>query len=230
MNNIESASDENYGYSAEILADWERIAELQRIRDSIYWKTLSKRLLPGSVLEVGAGCGQVSQLLKNFGFDVTSSDYETFFVEKMRSIGLESIVIDATDIAKTSDRLFDNIVAQSLSTQMRREPEIVERTYHSIHAALKPGGRFIFTTALYPISMFPWVMQQRKINYGYREQLKIIKNMSQFFDLIYTTRYQILKTSWYSERNKHFFNFLDFKLPKLLPFASCRGIFVLQKR
>ena len=168
-------------------------------------------------------------MLKSYGYEVTSSDFQWYFVEHMKSMGLEALEVDATDIAKSTDRSFDNIVAQSLSTQMRRNPEIVEQTYHSIHAALKPGGRFLSTAALYPISMYPWVKKKRKINYRHGEHLKIIKKMSHLFKLVFVSRYQILKSSWYNESNKHICNLIDFKAPIIFLSQRVR-IYVLQKR
>lgn len=217
------------GYSAQSVETWDAIAKQQAIRDSVYWETLSRYLLPGSVLEIGAACGQVSQLLESYGFDVTASDYYPFFVDHMKSAGLKAIAIDATDIARSTGQKFDNIIAQSLTTQMRRNPEIIEKTYRSIHASLKTGGRFLSTCCLYPVVMYPWNKRQRKLYVSHGDTLRIIERMG-VFRVLHLGRYQVLKSSWYTESNKQWLNWIDFSVPRVVPFAAIRGIYVLEKR
>ena len=61
--------------------------------------------------------------------------------------------------------------------------------------------------------------RKKKINYRHGEHLKIIKKMSHLFKLVFVSRYQILKSSWYNESNKHICNLIDFKAPIIFPFA-----------
>lgn len=212
-----------YGiYSPASVAIWRSIATRQVVRDSVYWRALARYLKPGSVLELGSACGQVSKLLSTIGFQTVGSDYFQFFVDDMRANGIEAYRIDATRISDSEigDRKFDNVIAQSLSPQLRKSKDITDAVYASVHATLKPGGRFLFTGALYP-----WWPKKAAMYYSFDEHLAVI-NAQRGFRLVTAFGYQWLPTSLYRDWNKHILHFVDFHCVKIKPI---RGVFVLER-
>lgn len=127
---------------------WSHIARRQADKDRILIPSLSRYFSPGSVLELGAGVGQLSILIRNHGYRVTASDYHQFFVDHMRSIGLDAYRVDALDIAAAGLGRFDNIFSQSISPLTTRDSDIVERAYQSMHDALAPRGRIVMIHAM----------------------------------------------------------------------------------
>ena len=104
---------------------------------------VARSFVPGRVLELGAGAGQASVILRDLGWEVVASDYAPFFVDHLRSLGLPAHRVDATDIAASRLGRFANIFCQSVTPLITSDLEVVARSYRSIHEALQPGGRLV---------------------------------------------------------------------------------------
>jgi SAM-dependent methyltransferase len=135
-----------YGYDESMLRDMVANAEQQRPKNELFVALLSKYLIDGSVLEIGASVGSTSQILTSLGFEVLASDIGDFFVRYMRDQGLKAERVDATDITATVGGDWANIITQGVSTLITQDLDLVEQTYRSAHAALREGGRLIIVT------------------------------------------------------------------------------------
>lgn len=135
-------------YEPSLLNTWLQIAKRQAGKDRIVWAALAKHLIAGKVLELGAGVGQISALLIEFGHTVVCSDYAEFFVDHMKSIGLDAHRIDATDIKSAGLGQFPNIVCQSITPFITTDYSVVERAYQSAYETLLPGGRLVLIHAM----------------------------------------------------------------------------------
>jgi SAM-dependent methyltransferase len=134
----------DYGYVPGVLPAMIELARRQRAKDRLVVEKLAACFRPGSILEIGAGCGQLTELLRQRHLDVMASDVQPFFVDYMVGRGLPARVLDALDLSAGIDAPYDNIFSQSISTLINPDPDTIRRTYESVGAALKPGGRFIF--------------------------------------------------------------------------------------
>ena len=134
----------NYGYDPGVLPSMIDTARRHLAKDRFFTEALAGCFRPGSILEIGAGCGQLSELLRQRQLDAVASDIQPFFVDYMVSRGLPATVLDALDLLAGIDAPYDNIFSQSISTLINPDPDTIRRTYESVGAALKPGGRFIF--------------------------------------------------------------------------------------
>jgi SAM-dependent methyltransferase len=134
----------DYGYVPGVLPAMIDLARRQRAKDRLVVEELAECFRLGSILEIGAGCGQLTELLRHRHLDVTASDVQPFFVDYMVGRGLPAIVLDALDLSAGTEKPYDNIFSQSISTLINRDPETIRRTYESVRAALNPGGRFVF--------------------------------------------------------------------------------------
>lgn len=130
------------------IGTWSHIARRQADKDRILIPSLSRYFSPGSVLELGAGVGQLSMLMRKHGYTVIASDYHQFFVDHMRSIGLDAYQVDALDIAAAGLGRFDNIFSQSISPLTTSDSDIIERAYQSMRDALAPRGRILVIHAM----------------------------------------------------------------------------------
>ena len=135
---------DDYHYDPSVLPRMVAISQRQRAKDSIFITALIPYFRTGPILEIGAGCGQLSELLAATGLDITPSDVQPFFVDYMLQRGLAARVIDATLLPSGLDRAYDNILAQSISVLITPDLAIVRRTYEAVHSALPDDGRFIF--------------------------------------------------------------------------------------
>jgi len=144
-------------YLAAQLPGFLETCRRQRPKDQRFLPLIIPYFCPGEVLEIGAGCGQLAELLARRGLRVTASDLESFFVQYQESRGLKSRIVDATDILSGAGRQFDNILTQGVTTLVTNDLKLVERTYRSVWTALRPGGRFIFVFPnAYSRSDKPW--------------------------------------------------------------------------
>lgn len=209
-------------YSTESVEEWAGIVKKQEIRDRVFFPWLSQFFRPGTVLDLGAACGQTSQYLRELGFRVTSSDIIPEFVTYMAERGLDAHVIDATNIQDATAETFDNVFAQGLSPQMcRLEPDVTRRAYISIARALKPHGRFVSISGLYN-----YRHRYKRARYFSRaEHLAMIQSLD-LFKIVRVVPHMVVPPRIYRGWNSRVLNFMDFKLAKLLP---NRVVIVLEK-
>ncbi len=127
---------------------WEAIARRQRAKDEILIPRLARYFRPGRVLELGAGAGQLSVMMRKLGYDVVASDYHEFFVAHQRSLGLTAYRVDATDILGAGIGQFANIFAHSITPLVSHDEDVLVRSYRSASAALTQGGVFVSVAAM----------------------------------------------------------------------------------
>jgi hypothetical protein len=187
----------------------------QRAKDALFIPTLVPYFRPGPILEIGAGCGQLSELLAARGLDVTPSDVQPFLVDFMLSRGLQARIMDATDLVSGIDRHYTNVLAQSISVLITPDLELVEETYESVHAALPAGGRFIF------ILPNLWGEHWSRA----RDHLRIADRAG--FDLVHRFRHQILPSVLYSQLPGAVLRAADGSLGRLL---GIRWVFIFERR
>jgi SAM-dependent methyltransferase len=210
-------------YPPSSLKKWEKTAKRHHIRDSVFLPSIIKYFRAGSILELGAGCGQISEKLQGYGFETIGSDLESFFVDYMRGRGMEAYEIDALDISGSIDRKFDNVFCQGLVPHMSREAAVAEKTYSSIHGALKDRGRFISIFCTY---IWKKRIVAKNVYLSLKEHLELINRMNEF-TVIDTIGHQLFPTGLYTEKNKYLLNYLDFKLGRIVP---NRNILILEKK
>lgn len=202
-------------YPESSLATWIKTAERQHVRDQFFLKWLQRYFRPGRILELGAGCGQLSEILRELGWDVVGSDFAPFFVRHMQSRGLNATVIDATQIRKTFPQPVPNLLAQAISPIVSNDLSLVQAVYSSVFEALEPGGRFVF---VFPISKV-------KTRYSQAPQhVPIIRQIG--FKIVAMFRHHVVPASWYSTVNGSFLHFLDVFLGRLI---GRRYILILEK-
>jgi SAM-dependent methyltransferase len=134
----------DYGYRPERLPQMIAMAARQQAKDALFVEELARYFVPGPILEIGAGCGQISELLISRGFDATASDIEQFLVDYVASRGVPARIADALNLREGLDRPYPNLLATGMSTLITPDLAVVRQTYESIAAALPSGGRFIF--------------------------------------------------------------------------------------
>jgi SAM-dependent methyltransferase len=204
----------DFHYDPSVLPRMVATTRRQRPKDSIFVGSLLPYFQPGPVLEIGAGCGQLSELLSARGLDITPSDIQPFLVDYMLSRGLRARLLDATDLP-TFDPPFANVLTQSISVLITPDLELVERSYQSIHDALPPGGRFIFI--LPSLWGEPWSRAS--------DHLRIADHAG--FALVHRFRHQILPSSLYGRLPKPFLRAVDGSLGRVL---GIRCVFVFERR
>ncbi len=139
---------ESYQRDGDVLAEWQSIARRQQAKDRVLIPLLAQHFVPGRLLELGAGAGQLSVMLRDLGWDTVSSDFQSFFVEHQRSLGLEAHVVDATDIERAGLGRFDNLFSHSITPFITHDYDVVARTYRSTRQALAPGGVMVMVHAM----------------------------------------------------------------------------------
>jgi SAM-dependent methyltransferase len=205
----------DFHYDPSVLPGMVATTRRQRAKDTIFVETLVPFFLPGPILEIGAGCGQLTELLSAKGRDVTASDIQPFLVDYMTSHGLRARLLDATNLAAGLDRPYDNILAQSISVLITPDLAMVQRTYESIHEALPPEGRFIFI--LPSLWGEPWSHAS--------DHLRIAKQVG--FDLVHRFRHQILPSRLYGHLPGAFLRAADGSIGRIL---GIRVVFVFERR
>ena len=211
----------NYGiYDITCVEIWKNKALERVFRDIEFYSKIKKYFNNGSVLELGSAVGNIAKILEDLGFEVVASDYFDFFVDYERKIGLNAYKVDATEIYNYLSKKFDNVLAQGLSPIMRRDKEMVKKTYLSIHNALKEHGRLIMIQTAYIHKP-----SKRKTYLSKDEQLEIVREMN-IFKVVKVIKHQFVHHKFYSYFNKGFLSFLDFTLAKILPF---RHAIILEK-
>jgi SAM-dependent methyltransferase len=210
-----SSQEARYGYTPDVLPAMVATCRRQRPKDSLFVEALARWFRPGRILEIGAGCGQLSELLKARGFDVTPSDVAPFLTEYMAARGLAPLTLDALDLASGIDRPFENVLSQSISTLITRDEATIARTYQSVWQALVPGGRFVFILPA-----------------GFREEwssprthLRIAADAS--FEVVRRYRHQALPSSSYSRFPRWLLRLIDGTIGRVV---GVRWVFVFQRR
>jgi SAM-dependent methyltransferase len=204
----------DFHYDPSVLPRMVATTRRQRPKDALFVGGLVPYLQPGPVLESGAGCGQLSELLAADGVDITPSDVQPFLVDYMRSRNLPARLLDATDLP-TFDPPYTNILAQSISVLITPDLALVQRTYASIHAALPPGGRFIFI--LPSLWGEPWSRAG--------DHLRIADRAG--FAVVHRFRHQILPSSLYGRLPKRILQAADGSFGRVL---GIRCVFVFERR
>jgi SAM-dependent methyltransferase len=130
-------------YTPGSLQHWRETGRRQEAKDRVLLPEIARAFVPGRVLELGAGAGQTSLILRDLGWEVVASDYAQFFVEHLQSLGLPAHRVDATDIAASQLGRFANVFCQSVTPLITSDLDVVEQSYRSIREALEPGGRLV---------------------------------------------------------------------------------------
>ena len=68
------------------------LSKKQHAKDTIVLSRICQYLRPGTILEIGAGCGRLYYELQALGYNVIGSDIEPLFVQHMRSRGLKAMM------------------------------------------------------------------------------------------------------------------------------------------
>jgi SAM-dependent methyltransferase len=144
MDTVRTYEVSRASYRPQDLAHYVGLARRQEAKDRAFLRRVRPYLRSGTVLELGAACGQLAAILTEMGFQTTASDVQPFFVDYMASRGLAAALVDATDIQASLPRTFDNVVAQAISPLVCRDAGVIRRCYASIHRALPEGGRLLF--------------------------------------------------------------------------------------
>lgn len=204
-------------YDKSQLLPWIAIARRHHIRDELFLKWLGQYFVPGLVLEIGAGCGQLSKILMERGYPVIASDNADFFVDYMKQSGIDAIIVDALNIKHCYQESVHNILTQGLSPLVANDLSVVRMTYLSIFEALESGGRLIF--------IFPTVRRKAQNRYSLLKQHYPLFTEAGF-KVVCIRRHQCVPPGLYTMANRHVLNFFDFSIGRLL---GIRHIIVLQK-
>ena len=205
----------DFHYDPSVLPRMIAITRRQRAKDALFVGDLVRYFQPGPVLEIGAGCGQLSELLAANGVDITPSDVQPFLVDYMKSRNLPARLLDATDLPTTFDPPYASILAQSISVLITPDLGLVLRTYASIHAALPPGGRFIFI--LPSLWGEPWSRVA--------DHLRLANRAG--FSVVHRFRHQILPSSLYGRLPKRILRAADHSFGRVV---GIRCVFVFERR
>lgn len=94
------------------------------------------------VLEVGAGVGRFSRMLKERGIDVTASDISSESIAKHQKYlpEIPSFVSDVNDLPQQYKQSFDAVVGFFMLHHL----EDLQRAFTSMARMLKPGGKVVF--------------------------------------------------------------------------------------
>ena len=208
-------------FTDQAVSEWAEIGDRHRLRDEQFLSPLSRWFRPGSILEIGAATGHLSEILHNRGYDVLASDYSPALVRAIGARGVPSAVVDATNnIHEQTGKFFANVLAQNVLPLIWRERDVVRSTLAAIHDALEPGGRLIC------ISTDPRREPKPEFYFKPREQIKLAKETG-LFRLVTAFPHQVVPTTWYRPSNAALFNFLDFHVAHLF---AIRLVWVMEKK
>ena len=203
---------EEYNSDAEV-KKWSKIAKLQHCRDKIIIKTLLPYFRKGVTLEIGAGVGQISNLLSGYGLVVIASDYSDKFITHMQKEQLSTIKANAMNLKPDlKDFSPDNVYAQGLSTLIQTNCDGLKETYQSVYDILKNQGRFII--------IHPNHKDWNHINDHYKVFLSV------GFKVVKVWRQQMMPSQFYCYIPEIIVLFLEKIIGRLL---GKRSIIVLEK-
>lgn len=190
-------------------------AARQAAKDRLFLQWTRGLFRPGTVLELGAGVGQLSLLLHAMGFDVTASDIHPHLVAFMRTQGLKAEVVDARQIEQVLPGPFDNVLTCGLHTLLTKDLEGAAETYRSTFRMLREGGRFITILGnAYPRPRWCTV----------KDHLPIIASTG--FQIVKRFRDQALPSTWYARLPRSVLHAVDATAGRLL---GVRSILVLER-
>lgn len=118
-------------------------------------------LLPGTVLDLGAGGGELSEVLNISGYETTSLDGSLTSVEKCKAKGLTTVHAMTHEITqKFAPESFDNVVASSVLHEVYSygsgSPDSAYtlgsliNTLNQVKNVLKTGGMFVIRDGVAP--------------------------------------------------------------------------------
>lgn len=103
-------------------------------------------LTRGRVLELGAGFGRVSRVLRERGLEVVTTDADPDIVAMYRARGWsEASEVTLPDLPASLGK-FDTVIALRGVLSLAGEMDNVHRSLQRIRQLLNPGGRLIFTS------------------------------------------------------------------------------------
>ena len=203
-------------YDESKLDCWTGIVNRQRAKDELFLTRIAKYFRKGDILEIGAGCGQLSVILASRGYQVVATDLQPCFVQYMESKqGLTSSIVDATEISSHIDKKFDNIITQGLSTLINTDTSNIARTYQSVFESLQENGRFIF--------IFPNAYKSKRYS-TIKTHINIIRDTQ--FNIVRIFRDQILPSPFYGVCNKKAMNLAESCFGR---YFGIRNVIVLEK-
>jgi 2-polyprenyl-3-methyl-5-hydroxy-6-metoxy-1,4-benzoquinol methylase len=216
---MSSNVDPHY-FTETALREWTKIGARHRLRDEYFLQAVEAFFRLGSILELGAATGHLSEILHRRGFDVTASDVSPRFVAAIKSRGLQAALVDATaDIHQQTGRVFANVLAQNVLPLIRHDRAMVCSALAAIHAGLEPRGRLIC------ISAHAWRDRDPEFYFTPREQIAITK-ATDLFRIISIFPHQVVPTKFYRNWNGRLLNFLDFHAAKL---AAVRLVWIAER-
>lgn len=209
-------------FTDQAVAEWARIGDRHRLRDEQFLRVLSRWFRPGSILEIGAATGHLSEIIHNRGYHVVGSDYSPALVGAIEARGIPAAIVDATaDIRGQTGRPFANVLAQNVLPLIWRDRHVVTSTLTAIHGALETRGRLVCISARprhggpHPESYFTP-----------HEQMEIAEETG-LFRLLAAFPHQVIPTGWYRHWNARLFNFLDFHAAHVF---AIRLVWVMEKK
>lgn len=191
--------------SKEGVETWLAIGRRHRLRDVQFLRRIQRWFKPGSIHEAGAACGHLSEILRDMGWSISSSDLSTAFVEQMKSAGLDARRYDATKLDEETSERFDNVLAQGLTPLSVRDEGINLKTISGIHSVLEDGGRLV---SIFSIKRDDY---NREHYLQPDEQIERIVATGQF-RLIRVIKHQVVPPGLYRPWNAWLLNQCDFVL------------------
>jgi ubiquinone/menaquinone biosynthesis C-methylase UbiE len=110
--------------------------------------TMMEKVRGTKVLEVGAGDGYCSQILKSRGFDVTATEFSEVRLERMKANGINAVFADINKLP-FEDATFDSVLAGDILEHL---PSIADGL-KELERVCKPDGIIIIS---FPVSKLHW--------------------------------------------------------------------------
>lgn len=207
-------------FTDEAVRQWTKLGDRHRLRDEHFLRIISRWFCTGTILEIGAATGHLSEILFRRGFDVLASDHSPALVRAIETRGVPAAVVDATaNIREQTGRVFANVLAQNVLPLIWRDKSVVGSTLAAIHDVLETQGRLIC------ISAHPRWGKHTESYFTPREQIDIAEATG-LFRLLARFPHQVIPTGWYRSWNARLFNFLDFHAAHLF---AIRLVWVMEK-
>ena len=165
--------------------------------------------LSGKLLDIGCSNGNLLRHIKSrYSFDLYGGDISELRINACRKdpdlAGITFAVMDAMDLPANS---YDVIVANAVLCMLNKDE--YTKAVHSIHKALKPGGRLITLDWLHPANQDLAIIE---------ESDEIPEGVRLYFRSYRWTRETLTKAGF------HHIDFLPFELPIDLPLDHSQAI------